>query len=43
MSEKTNQAAMPAVSHTTKGTLFIGLTRKPTLKTTQKTKIITIG
>ena len=43
ISAKTNQIAMPAVSQTTNGTLFVGFTLNPTLKTTQKTKTMTIG
>ena len=43
ISENRNQAAIPEVSQTTKGTLFKGWTLNPTLKTTQKTKTITIG
>ena len=43
ISEKTNQLVIPAVSHTTKGTSFFGTALKPTLKTTQKTHIMTIG
>ena len=43
MSAKTNQAAIPAVSHTTNGTLLTGFTLNPTLKITQKTNIVTRG
>jgi hypothetical protein len=43
ISENTNQAAMPAVSHTANGTPAAGCTLNPTLKTTQKTAISTSG
>ena len=43
ISAKTNQAAIPAVNHTTNGTLCAGCALKPTLKTNQKIKIMTIG
>jgi len=43
ISEKTNQLVIPAVNHTTKGTLSVGIALNPRLKTTQKTKIKTRG
>jgi hypothetical protein len=43
VSANINQGVRPAVSQTTKGTLFMGLDLKPTLKTNQKTVTITRG
>ena len=43
IAENTNHGAMAAVSQTTNGTSFMGLALKPTLKTNQKTRIITAG
>lgn len=43
ISAKRNHAAIPAVNQTTKGTSLVGLTRNPTLKINQKTKIMTKG